>query len=70
MTITIAHFTVDSSCDCKPPPLGHEKEEHINGTICQLVTGESISTTNTYLLCIEQRTGREDKTTMDGEMAK
>lgn len=29
MMIIIAPFTVDPSCDCKPPPVGYEKEENI-----------------------------------------
>jgi hypothetical protein len=30
MTITVAHLTIDLSCDCKAPLLGNEREVHIN----------------------------------------
>ncbi|HZX14625.1 MAG TPA: hypothetical protein VFF49_09550 [Thermodesulfobacteriota bacterium] len=29
MAITVTPFTIDTSCDCKTPLIGHEKEKHI-----------------------------------------
>jgi hypothetical protein len=48
MNITIAPFTVDPVGGYKAPPVGYEKENTLKEIIRRLLTGESISTTNTY----------------------
>jgi hypothetical protein len=48
MTITIAPFTINTSCNYSPLPIGRDKEEHTERDHRLLLTGESILIINTY----------------------